>query len=139
MARWTEFLHPDAPDGRYLRWREVEARVGISRTTAWRLQKAGDFPAPYVISTGRVGYRESEIEAWQASRAHRGEPASAGSGPGREQKPTESAPSVIPASHRPFPPGRVSAASAPARLDPRRLSRRGGTQTTPDGQATFDF
>jgi prophage regulatory protein len=45
--------------------------VGISRTTAWRLQKAGDFPRPYVVSPGRVAYRESEVEAWKASRGHR--------------------------------------------------------------------
>lgn len=71
MTHWTEFVDPDGPDGAYLPWKKVEPRVGISRTTAWRLQKTGDFPKPYVISPGRVAYRESEVEAWKASRGHR--------------------------------------------------------------------
>lgn len=73
MSHWSDHLDPDGPDGAYLPWKKVETRVGISRTTAWRLQKAGDFPKPYVMSPGRVGYRESEIEAWKASRGHRGD------------------------------------------------------------------
>ena len=71
MAHWRDVLDPTAPDGRYLRWKDVEFSTGISRTTAWRLQRDGEFPRPYLISRGRVGYRESEIEAWKASRAQR--------------------------------------------------------------------
>ncbi len=71
MPHWTEFLEADGPDGAYLPWKKVEPRVGISRTTAWRLQRSGDFPRPYVVSPGRVAYRESEVEAWKASRGHR--------------------------------------------------------------------
>ena len=71
MPNWKDFLDPDAPSGRYLRWKEVEPSAGISRTTAWRLQRAGDFPRPYVISPGRVGYLEAEVDAWRASRGHR--------------------------------------------------------------------
>ena len=71
MRHWTEFLENDGPDGAYLPWKKVEPRVGISRTTAWRLQKSGDFPKPYVVSPGRVAYRESEVEAWKMSRGHR--------------------------------------------------------------------
>jgi predicted DNA-binding transcriptional regulator AlpA len=71
MAPWTDFLDPEEPDGAYLPWKRVEARVGISRTTAWRLQRSGDFPRPYVVSPGRVAYKESEVEAWKASRGHR--------------------------------------------------------------------
>lgn len=74
MPHWTDFLDPDGADGAYLPWKKVEPRVGISRTTAWRLQKAGDFPSPYVVSPGRVAYRESEVEAWKASRGHRNAP-----------------------------------------------------------------
>ena len=73
MSHWMDLLGPETPTGAYLPWKLVEPRVGISRTTAWRLQKTGDFPKPYVISRGRVGYRESEVEAWKASRAHRGD------------------------------------------------------------------
>jgi predicted DNA-binding transcriptional regulator AlpA len=74
MAHWTDFLDANGPDGAYLSWSKVEARVGISRTTAWRLQKRDEFPKPYVMSPGRVAYRESEVEAWKASRGHRSEP-----------------------------------------------------------------
>lgn len=58
-------------DDRLLPWPRVKDITGLSRTTAWRLQKAGDFPPPVVISPGRVGWRESELQAWKASRAPR--------------------------------------------------------------------
>lgn len=69
MAHWRRLLDADARGGRYLPWKEVARATGLSRTTAWRLQKRDDFPAPYSISPGRVGYREDEVEAWRASRA----------------------------------------------------------------------
>ena len=68
MSHWREFLDPEARGGRYLPWKEVARATGLSRTTAWRLQKRDDFPAAYTISPGRVGYREHEVEAWRASR-----------------------------------------------------------------------
>jgi len=69
---WKAFLDPDARGGRFLPWKEVARETGLSRTTAWRLQKRDDFPAPYAISPGRVGYREDEVEAWRRSRDLRG-------------------------------------------------------------------
>lgn len=72
MSHWKDFLDPEARGGRYLPWKEVARETGLSRTTAWRLQKRDDFPAPYAISPGRVGYREHEVEAWRISRGHRG-------------------------------------------------------------------
>lgn len=63
--------HPE-PTGRLLSWPAVRERVGISRTTAWRLQKEGSFPRPVVISAGRVGWREEDITAWTAGLAARG-------------------------------------------------------------------
>ena len=83
MTHWTEFLDPSAPSGGYLPWKEVARRTSLSRTTAWRLQKRDEFPAPYAISPGRVGYREDEVEAWRVSRDHsgaRGRPLTAASG-----------------------------------------------------------
>lgn len=70
MAHWRRFLDAEARGGRYLPWKEVARVTGLSRTTAWRLQKRDDFPAPYLISPGRVGFREEEVDAWRASRAH---------------------------------------------------------------------
>lgn len=52
---------------RLLSWPQVREKVGISRTTAWRLQKKGAFPRPVEISAGRVGWRQEDIEAWAAN------------------------------------------------------------------------
>ncbi|TAJ70145.1 MAG: AlpA family phage regulatory protein [Phenylobacterium sp.] len=67
MTHWRDFLDADAPGGDYLPWSVVKRRTSLSRTTAWRLQKRGEFPEPYNISPGRVGYREDEVKAWQIS------------------------------------------------------------------------
>lgn len=56
------------PDDRLLPWSRVKDIAGISRTTAWRLQKVGEFPEPVPISAQRVGWWESELTAWKASR-----------------------------------------------------------------------
>lgn len=56
---------------RLLPWPAVKDITGLSRTTAWRRQKAGDFPLPVQISPGRVGWWESELATWKASRAPR--------------------------------------------------------------------
>lgn len=42
--------------------------VGLSRTTVWRLEQAGNFPARRKISSGTVGWFESEVLAWVAAR-----------------------------------------------------------------------
>ena len=80
-------------------------RVGISRSTAWRLQRRGDFPKPYVVSPGRVAYRESEVEAWKASRGH------SGARPSRPVLAEESAAPVAPKTRRAKP---TSGPAAPA-------------------------
>lgn len=58
-------------DDRLLAWPAVHAVTGLSRTTAWRMQKAGDFPLPVLVSKGRVGWWESELAAWKLARAPR--------------------------------------------------------------------
>lgn len=153
---WTEFLDPDAPDGAYLRWQEVEARVGVSRTTAWRLRQANDFPNPYVISAGRVAYKEREVEAWKASRGHR-----AGAEPHRPPTlpPTAKAPPLAPlpvaieSRHLPVAPkppvvptpleDRIRAAAdreaASAQSELFRASRRRRSPPPANGQIAFDF
>lgn len=60
------------PDDRLLTWDRVKPIAGISRTTAWRMQKTGDFPDPVPISPKRVGWWESELNAWKASRRSAG-------------------------------------------------------------------
>lgn len=126
MSHWTDHLDPSRPPGAYLSWKQVGPRVGISRTTAWRLQKAGEFPRPYVISAGRVAYREGEVEAWKASRAHREEggrpPADAGPArPGRAQ--AAAPPPVAPPRPAGAVPAEPSRGSPTARPAPHRARR----------------
>lgn len=59
--------HDDRED-RLLPWRRVKEIIGLSRTTAWRMQRRGDFPLPVPVSPGRVGWSESELMAWKAAR-----------------------------------------------------------------------
>ena len=47
---------------------EVESRVGLTKTTIYRLMRGGRFPEPLKISTRAVRWSASEIEAWLASR-----------------------------------------------------------------------
>lgn len=53
---------------RILRRREVLERVPFSEPTLWRMERRGLFPAHIRISPRLVGYRESEVRAWLASR-----------------------------------------------------------------------
>jgi prophage regulatory protein len=46
-------------------------RTGLSRTTVYRLVQKGDFPRPYTLSAGRVGWSSTEIEEWIMSRLRR--------------------------------------------------------------------
>ena len=55
---------------RMLRREEVEERVGISRSAIYRLMRAGEFPAPTRVGLRAVRWRESDLEAWLASRPH---------------------------------------------------------------------
>jgi len=54
-----------------LRKPAVVERVGLSGTTIWRMVRDGRFPAPLQLSENAVGWKESDIEAWLASRQAR--------------------------------------------------------------------
>ena len=56
------------PD-RILRYREVETRTGLSRSTIYRWQAAGRFPPAVVLGRRTVGWIESDVEAWIRARA----------------------------------------------------------------------
>ena len=61
---WDQQARP-----RLLRFPEMKPRIGdLSRSTVWRLERAGKFPARRQISTNSVGWLESEIDAWIAGR-----------------------------------------------------------------------
>jgi prophage regulatory protein len=51
-----------------LRASEVIARTKLSRSTIWRLERVGRFPARRQISVGRVAWVESEINDWLGGR-----------------------------------------------------------------------
>lgn len=54
-----------------LPWPRVSARLGrISRTTGWRLRRDDEtFPKAVPIGPRRVGWKESEIDAWIEAQA----------------------------------------------------------------------
>ncbi len=52
-----------------LRQREVQKRTGLSRSTIWRMERAGQFPKSIKLGNRAVGWRESEIEKWVVSRS----------------------------------------------------------------------
>ena len=54
-----------------LRVKDVERELGISRTTIWRLVKAGAFPTPLRITSKAIAWRRSDIEAWQEQLAEK--------------------------------------------------------------------
>ncbi len=50
---------------------DVIERVRLSRTTLWRLTRAGEFPEPIRFANGRVCYRLDPVEEWMhAQVAH---------------------------------------------------------------------
>lgn len=61
---------PEMED-RILPWSQVRVISGLSRTTIWRMQKSGDFPASVQVSANRVGWWQSEILDWHRSRQPR--------------------------------------------------------------------
>lgn len=127
---------PGGAGDRLLPWRRVQDIAGISRSTAWRLQQAGGFPAPVPVSPGRVGWWESELDAWKLSRLDR-KPLKAP--PGRSgRKPqakrvlcTGAGPGDRPPSpglalsgpHRPDPGSKTSGSTAKPSPPPRRRKR----------------
>ena len=54
---------------RFVREPECRQITALSRTTRWRLERAGKFPRRRKISPGTIGWLRSEIAAWLADRA----------------------------------------------------------------------
>ncbi len=52
----------------YLRFPAVQQAAKLARTTIWRLEKTGQFPARRQLSPNTVGWLRSEIEIWLESR-----------------------------------------------------------------------
>ena len=47
---------------------EVETRCGITRSTIYRMMRAGQFPEPVKVGPSAVRWPESEIEEWLNTR-----------------------------------------------------------------------
>ena len=58
---------------RILRDADVRERTGLSRTTRWRLNRRGKFPAAVPLTERAIGWRESEIAAWIDARSPKAE------------------------------------------------------------------
>jgi prophage regulatory protein len=53
---------------KYLRFNAVREITGLSRSTTWRLERAGKFPARRRLSNNTVGWLASDISRWLATR-----------------------------------------------------------------------
>lgn len=49
---------------RILSTQEVQHLTNLSRTTIWRMERLGKFPARIQLSSTRIGWRNSEIQGW---------------------------------------------------------------------------
>lgn len=68
---------PANPTGRFMSMVDVEHEVALSKATINRLHRTGRFPQKRHLSERRIGWYESDIRAWQASRASPPRPADA--------------------------------------------------------------
>ena len=53
---------------RILRIQEVIEMTGLSRTTIWRMERKGEFPARVQLGVSSVGWRFSEVNEWMYSK-----------------------------------------------------------------------
>jgi len=58
----------DSSQERIIRIKEVVELTGISRTTIWRLERSGKFPARVPLSSSIVGWRLVEVKHWISTR-----------------------------------------------------------------------
>jgi prophage regulatory protein len=56
---------------RLLPFREVTQRVALSRSTIWRMERAGQFPKRRRLSVNKVAWWEPEVEEWLRNRLER--------------------------------------------------------------------
>ena len=49
--------------------KDLPLETGLSKTSIWRLERAGQFPPRIQLSPRRVGYRREEVEQWLSSRS----------------------------------------------------------------------
>jgi len=52
----------------FIRWPQVKALTGLSRTTIWRLENAGQFPRRRSLGAKSVAWLQSELNVWTETR-----------------------------------------------------------------------
>jgi len=52
----------------FLRREQVLAKLGISKTTLYNLERAGRFPAHFMLTPRCAVWRAEEVEAWMVKR-----------------------------------------------------------------------
>lgn len=69
-ANRTEKRHRPLPDGAdpIVREAECEKLTGLSRTTRWRLERQGKFPARIRLSENAIGWKMSSLARWVVER-----------------------------------------------------------------------
>ncbi len=55
-------------ESKFLTQKQVVDLVGLSRTTIWRLERAGQFPRRLQVSAKAVRWNQTEIFEWISSR-----------------------------------------------------------------------
>nr|WP_315051751.1 AlpA family phage regulatory protein [uncultured Brevundimonas sp.] len=118
---------PGGLEDRILPWSQVKVISGLSRTTVWRLQKTGDFPASVQVSPNRVGWWQSELLEWKRARTPRRLPK----------------PQFVPTANRPDPPppkkGLAPACTPPPGPPTAPQPARGRRKDPSPNQIAFDF
>jgi prophage regulatory protein len=59
---------PSRPEVRLVSPREAARLTSLSKSTLWRLSRAGSFPRAISLSPGRIAWRLSDVENWIATR-----------------------------------------------------------------------
>lgn len=57
---------------RYLRCKDVVDITRLSRSTIWRLEKAGKFPRRRKLTAGSVAWLAREVQEWMEDRPRAG-------------------------------------------------------------------
>lgn len=68
MAARNQAAPYEKAEVRILRRKQVEARIGLSRSTIYDGVNAGTFPKPINLGPQSVGWIEAEIDAWLAEQ-----------------------------------------------------------------------
>ncbi len=53
---------------RFLRITDVTSETGLSRSTIYRLEQAGDFPRRVRLSGNSTGWWSSHVDEWKSAR-----------------------------------------------------------------------